>query len=72
MTYLEFFILAVGPFIWAGLWIGLAVPCVLHMVRHKRDKTWVVLLLVLPVVGAAIYALVEIAPSVLKRHTPRN
>ncbi len=61
-------LLTVGPYVV----IGLTALCLIHMFRNKRDKTWAVLLLLMPAIGAAIYFAAEVLPSWFKHNTSRN
>jgi hypothetical protein len=51
--------------------IGLAVGCIIHCLRTRRNPYWILPILVFPLVGSLAYLLVEVAPGLAQRREVR-
>lgn len=48
------------------------IACAVHVVRSGRDKYWIFIVLVFPLIGSAIYFFVEMLPDLMGGRTGRN
>jgi hypothetical protein len=49
---------------------ALQLLCIIHIVRARRSRSWIILLLLLPVGGGLAYLAVELLPDLFKRPAP--
>lgn len=47
----------------ALLIVGLDIFCVVHCIRHRRNMSWLFLILMVPLIGSAIYIFSEVLPA---------
>lgn len=50
----------------------LQVLTIVHIIRSGRDRTWIFIVALLPMVGMLAYALVELVPEIMGGRTARN
>lgn len=56
------------PFLIAAVPIGIQIILAIHVVKTGRDRSWIYLIVFLPLVGSAIYFFIEVLPELMNRN----
>lgn len=60
------------PYLVIGIPVILQIICIIHIIRTDRERTWIYIVLFIPLVGCVVYLVAEILPSLLSGKKSRE